>query len=65
MLDRLAAVPADPGFVLHDITLLRLRALLARARGDEASYRDDRDRYRDMARTLRFEGHMAWAEAMP
>ena len=65
VIDRLAAVPTDPGFVLHDITLLRLRALLARARGDEASYRDYRDRYRDMAKTLGFEGHIAWAEAMP
>ena len=27
----LAAVPTEPGFVLHDIWLLRLRALLARA----------------------------------
>jgi MYXO-CTERM domain-containing protein len=32
-----------------EIWLLRLRALLARAHGDEASYRDFRDRYRDMA----------------
>jgi len=61
----LAAIPIDPGFVLHDITLLRLRALLARARGDETAYRDYRDRYRDMARTLGYEGHIAWAEAMP
>ena len=61
----MAAAPTDPGFVLHEITLLRLRALLARARGDEASYRDFRDRYRDMAKTLGFEGHIAWAEAMP
>jgi adenylate cyclase len=61
----LAAAPTDPGFVLHEITRLRLRALLARARGDEASYRDFRDRYRDMAKTLGFEGHIAWAEAMP
>ena len=43
----------------------RLRALLARAHGDTAAYADLRDRYRDMARTLGFEGHMAWAEAMP
>jgi hypothetical protein len=50
--------------VLHEIALLRLRALPARAHGDEASSRDDRDRYRDMARTLGFEGHIAWAEAM-
>jgi hypothetical protein len=43
--------------------LLRLRALLARAHGDPA-YTDFRDRYRDMARSLGFEGHIAWAEAM-
>ena len=32
-IERLAAVPTDPGFVLNEIPLLRLRALLARARG--------------------------------
>jgi adenylate cyclase len=64
-IDRLAAVPTDPGFVLHEITLLRLRALLAQAHGDDAAYRHYRDRYRDMAATLGFEGHIAWAEAMP
>jgi adenylate cyclase len=63
-IERLAAVPTDPGFVLHELPLLRLRALLARARGDDARYREYRDRYRDMARTLGFEGHIAWAEAM-
>jgi adenylate cyclase len=63
-IDRLAGAPADPGFVLHEIFLPRLRALLARVRGDEA-YAYFRDRYRDMARTLGFEGHIAWAEAMP
>jgi len=31
-IDQLAAVPTDPGFVVHEISLLRLRALLARAR---------------------------------
>jgi adenylate cyclase len=62
---RLAAVPTDPGLVLHEISLLRLRALLARARGDGATYRDHRDRYRAMATSLGFEGHMKWAEAMP
>jgi class 3 adenylate cyclase len=62
---RFAAAPADEGLVLRDIWLLRLRALLARARGDAAAYADLRDRYRDMARTLGFEGHIAWAEAMP
>ena len=61
---RLAGAPAD-GSVIRDVWLLRLRALLARARGDEASYRDYRDRYRALATSLGFEGHMAWAEAMP
>jgi class 3 adenylate cyclase len=62
---RLAAAPTDEGLVLRDIWLLRLRALLAKARGDEASYCDYRDRYRAMATSLGFEGHMKWAEAMP
>jgi class 3 adenylate cyclase len=64
-IERLAAVPADDGLVLRDVWLLRLRALLARARDDDGAYRDYRDRYRDMARTLGFEGHMEWAAAMP
>ena len=61
---RLADAPADDGLVIRDIWLLRLRALLARAHGDETAYRDYRDRYRDMAISLGFEGHIAWAEAM-
>jgi adenylate cyclase len=61
----LAAVPTDQGFVLHEIWLLRLCALLARMRGDGAAYRDCRDRYRAMATSLGFEEHIAWAEAMP
>ena len=63
--DRLAAVPTDPGFVLHEVTLLRLRALLAEGQGNEASYQEFRDRYRAMARALGFPGHIATAEAMP
>ena len=63
--DRLANLPATEGWVVFDIWLLRMRALLAQSRGDLASYRDYRDRYRAMATSLGFEGHMAWAEAMP
>jgi len=62
--ERLAAVPTDPGFVLHELPLLRLRALLARSRGDEPAYLGYRDRYRAMANDLGFEGHMATAAAM-
>ena len=64
-IERLAAAPADEGLVIRDIWLLRLHALLARANCDDAAYADFRDRYRNMARTLGFEGHIAWAEAMP
>jgi hypothetical protein len=64
-IERLASAPADHGFAMRDIWLLRLRALLARAHGDAAAYAQLRDRYRDMARTLGLEGHIAWAEAMP
>jgi hypothetical protein len=64
-IERLAAAPTDDRLAGRDILLLRLRALLARAHGDAAAYADFRDRYRDMAKTLGFEGHMAWAEAMP
>jgi class 3 adenylate cyclase len=64
-IERLASAPTYDDLPGRDIWLLRLRALLARAHGDDARYREYRDRYRDMARTLGFEGHIAWAEAMP
>jgi len=64
-IERLAAAPADEGLVIRDIWLLRLRALLARARGDDDdAYRDLVSRYRATAKTLDFEGHIAWAEEM-
>ena len=63
--ERLAAAPADDGLAMRDIWLLRMRTLLAHAKGDETTYRDYRDRYRAMATELGFEGHMQWAEAMP
>ena len=44
-IDRLGAVPTDPGFVLHEVWLLRLHALLARARRDDVAHRDYRDRH--------------------
>jgi class 3 adenylate cyclase len=65
VIERLAAAPADEGLVMRDIWLLRLRALLARTHGDAAAYAEFRDRYRDMAKTLGFEGHIEWAEALP
>ncbi len=64
-IERLAAAPGDGDLAVREIWLLRLRALLARARGDTTAYAGLRDRYRDMANALGFEGHSAWAEAMP
>ncbi len=63
-IERLAVAPADEDRVIRDIWLLRLQALLARARGDAAAYAEFRDRYRDMAKTLGLEGHIVWADAM-
>jgi adenylate cyclase len=64
-IERLAGTSAGSAWVTRDITVMRLRALLARARGDESTYRDFRDRYRDMANDLGFERHIAWAREMP
>jgi hypothetical protein len=64
-IDRLAAAPDDDGLVAREVWLLRMRALLARAQGDDTAYRNNCERYRAMATELDFEGHMKWAEAMP
>ncbi len=64
-IERLAVAPADYGLAGRDILLLRLRALLARARGEGVNYLGFVNRYREMATSLGFEGHIAWAEAMP
>ena len=61
---RLANLPATEDWAMLQITLLRLRALLSCARGDEVAYRDLVERYRAMAHSLGFEGHIAWADAM-
>jgi hypothetical protein len=37
-IDRLTAVSTDPGFVMYELPLLRLRALLARAQGDHGKF---------------------------
>ena len=63
-IDRLANLPADDGSAMREITLLRLRALQSRARGDDVAYHDLVSRYHAMAKSLGFEGHIAWAEAM-
>ena len=61
--DRFANLLAE-GSAIREITLLRLRALLALDRGDRSAYRNYRDQYRAMAESLGFEGHIAMAQAM-
>jgi hypothetical protein len=63
-IDQLANLPGSERWVVCDIWLLRLRALLSRASGDDLAYRDLVSRYGRMARSLGFEGHIAMAEAM-
>jgi ATP/maltotriose-dependent transcriptional regulator MalT len=63
-IERLANLRSDEDSAIREITLLRLRALLACARGDDIAYRDLVGRYRAMPESLGFEGHIAMAEAM-
>lgn len=54
-IDRLAAVPTDPGFVLHELPLLRLRGLVALAHGDAAGHDEFMALLRARAAALGFE----------
>jgi adenylate cyclase len=63
-IDRLAGIPFEPGVVVPGIVLSRLRALLARARGDEGGYREYTAQYLAAATEAGYEGHIAKAEAM-
>jgi class 3 adenylate cyclase len=63
-IERLAAVPTEPGFVINELQLLRMRAGLAKARGDDADFRDSVERYRATAVALDFPGHVEIADAM-
>ena len=60
----MAKLRADQDSAVREIMLLRLRALLARARADEVVYQDLVGRYRDMAESLGYEGHIDSAKAM-
>jgi class 3 adenylate cyclase len=63
-IDRASKLPPDQSLVLRDVWLLRLRALVARARGDDDAYRELANRYGAVAKSLGFEGHIAMAAAM-
>ncbi|WP_308124010.1 ATP-binding protein [Mycolicibacterium xanthum] len=60
----LAQLQGERPAPMVEVTLLRLRALLACATGDEVTRREAVGRYRAMAESLGFEGHVAWAEEM-
>ncbi len=62
--DRLETAPLEMAAEAIDVWTLRLRAMLADARGDDRRYRDHRDRYRTLVTSLGFEGHVQWAAAM-
>ena len=63
--DRLAAMPTEPVYLYHELPLLRLNTMLAKARGDDDLYQTLRDRYRARAESTGMEGHIALALAMP
>jgi hypothetical protein len=62
--DRLETAPLEMAAEAIDVWMLRMRAMLADARGEDRRYRDHRDRYRTLATSLGFEGHVQWAAAM-
>ena len=60
----LAAYAAKTNLVVYPVLVLRLRALIARARGDASAYQDFVERYRAQAESLGLDGHIAMAAAM-
>jgi adenylate cyclase len=62
--DNLEAAGAEGPSFACDIMVLRLRTVIAEARGD-AAYAGLRDRYRTVAGFSGFAGHIAWSEALP
>ena len=62
-IDRLASGQGKYDSAIFDITLLRLRTMVARARGDHDLHHELVTRYRAMAESLGFDGHIGWARA--
>lgn len=63
-IDWMASLQADQPSAVVAVTLARLRALLARAEGDDRAHAELVQRYRDSAATFGFEGHLAWSAQM-
>ena len=64
-IERIRAFPLDAAPVARDLTVLHLTALLARARGDEATHREMTERHRAIANQLGFDGDMGAAAVLP
>jgi hypothetical protein len=62
-IDRLAAVPTEPGFLLHELPLLWLRARMAQVHGDDAAGRQFIQDYRAKAAAAGFEPLVRMADA--
>jgi adenylate cyclase len=62
-IDQLASVPTDPGFVLHELPLLRSRALLALTRGDEDGHRNFLEQHRTKAAAAGFDALLGASSA--
>lgn len=63
-IERLASAGRDDLAVV-ELVLLRLGALVARARDDHVTWRELLTRCRERATALGFDGHLAWAAALP
>ncbi|MDT5175205.1 MAG: hypothetical protein QOG37_2456, partial [Mycobacterium sp.] len=63
-IDRVAVERQEDELAVRDIWLLRMRAFLARSQGRLDEYTRLADRYREMAVSLGFEGHIGWAESL-
>jgi adenylate cyclase len=62
--EQLAAVTTEPYIAVYEVVLLRIRALVARARGHTDAYHEFARRYRELAESSGFQGHIAAAAAM-
>ncbi|WP_343232108.1 hypothetical protein [Mycolicibacterium sp. CBMA 361] len=62
LIDRLTGLPED--WAMVRLMVHRLRALQARARGDDPAYRALLRSYGALAESLGFEGHSYWAQLM-
>jgi len=64
VIQKWTTMTCELGVTVHEVWSLRMRAQLARARNEESSYHELRQRYRRKADQLGFEGHLELAASM-